>query len=80
MYDKSVLLEILLQDECRTLNDDGKPYSPSAFVYTFCANKMRERDFNITSKHIYVIVCENRNGYKDKLHHFGIVSHETEYK
>lgn len=79
MYDKSILLEILLQDECRTLNDDGKPYPSSALVYTLCANKMRERGFNIIPKHIYVIVNENRNGYKDKLqHHFGIISHETD--
>lgn len=77
MYDKSILLEILLQDECRTLNDDGKPYPPFALVYTLCANKMRERGFNITPKHIHVIVRESRNGYKDKLrHHFGIISHE----
>jgi len=34
MYDKSILLEILLQDKCRTLNDDGKPYPPFALVYT----------------------------------------------
>lgn len=77
MYDKSILLEILLQDECRTLNDDGKPYPPSALVYTTISHKMRKRGFNITPKHIYVIVRENRNGYKNQLqHHLGITSHD----
>lgn len=37
---------------------------------------MREGGSNITSKHIYIIIRENRNGYKDKLqHHFGVTSH-----
>lgn len=79
MYDKFILFEILLQDECRTLNNDGKPYPPSALVYTLCANKMRERSLNITPKHIYVIIRKNRNGYKDKLqYHFGIRSHDMD--
>lgn len=78
MYDKSVLLEILFLDECRTLNEDGKAYPPSAPAYTHCANKIRERGFNITPKYIYVIVRENRNRYKDKLQqHFGITLHEN---
>jgi len=73
MYDKSVLLEILLQDDYRTLDSDGKPYPPSASVYTIISQKMHERNCNITAKHIYVIVNENRNGYKNLLlQHYNI--------
>lgn len=32
MYDKSILLDILLKDVCRTLDNTGKPYPPSAFI------------------------------------------------
>jgi len=53
MYDKSVLLEILLQDECRILDNNGKSYLLSALVYTTVSNMMRERGSNITEKHIY---------------------------
>jgi len=38
---------------------------------------MRERGSNITPKHIYVIVHENRNGYKDQLQqHFGVTFYD----
>lgn len=79
MYDKSVLLEILLQDKCRTLNDDGKSYPPSALVYITISHKMREHDYKYHTK---AYLCnrtrKNCNGYKYQLqHHFGITSHNT---
>jgi len=61
---KSVLLEILLQDKCRTLDNNGKSCPPSALVYTTVSNMMRERGSNITAKHIYVIIRENCNGQR----------------
>lgn len=73
MYDKAILLEILLQDEYRTLDNDGKPYPPSTVVYNNISEKMRERGSTISAKHIYVIVRQNRNGFNDLLQqHFGI--------
>jgi len=48
VYNKSILLKILLQDEYHILNDDAKPYLLSALAYTLCANKIHERGFNIT--------------------------------
>lgn len=75
MYDKSVLLEILLLDDCRTLDNDGKPYPPSKPVYTTISQKMQERNCHITPKHVYVIVRENRNGYRNLLlQHYNINS------
>lgn len=67
MYDKDILSEILLQDEFRTLNNDGEPYPPSAFVYIAISQEMQKRGSNISPKHVYVIVRENRNEYKDLL-------------
>lgn len=73
MYDKTILLEILLTDECRTLDNDGKPYPPTAPVYSTISEKMRERDSTISAKHVYVIVRQNRNGFNDLLQrHFNI--------
>jgi hypothetical protein len=79
MYDKSILLEILLEDECRTFDNNGKQYPPSALVYATISCKMRERGCNITAKHIYTILRHNRNGYKNRLlDHFGIVPNDQE--
>lgn len=76
MYDKTVLLEILLEDACRTLDNDGKPYKPFAVVYKTISDKMRERGSNISAKHVYVIMRENCNGYYKLLRHFNIVPAE----
>jgi len=79
MYDKTILLEILLDDTCRTVDNNGKPYPPTAPVYVTVSQKMKERGSKITPKHVYVIVRENRNGYRDTLlKHLGIKSSEEE--
>lgn len=67
MYDKSILSEILLQDGYRTLNNDGEPYLPSAPVYITISQEIQKRGSNISPKHVYVILRENRNGYRDLL-------------
>lgn len=73
MYDKTLLLEILLREDCRTIDNDGKPYAPSTPVYDTVSREMHARGNSITAKHVYVIIRENRNGYRDLLlKHYGI--------
>lgn len=67
MYDKEKLLEILLRSDLRTIQDNGKPYPPSATIYRIISEKLKELDMNLTPKHIYVIINENRNGFRDKI-------------
>lgn len=67
MYDKTKLLEILLNTDCRTIQNCGRPYPPSAEVYRMISKKMMEFNSRITPKHIYVLINENRNGFKDKI-------------
>lgn len=67
MYDKSILLEILLRDDCRTLDNNGKPYVPSALVYNTISLEMQARGSHITAKHVYEIIRSNRNGYRSLL-------------
>lgn len=67
MYDKTLLLEILLREDCRTIDNNGKPYAPSTPVYDTVSHEMRARGNSITAKHVYVIMRENRNGYRDLL-------------
>lgn len=60
-------------DDCRTIDDNGKPYPPSELVYTNISQLMQERGCKITAKHVYVIVRENRNGYRNLLEqHYNI--------
>lgn len=67
MYDKQKLLEILLHADFRTLDDHGKPFPPSACVYTSISKNMKEFGSSIEPKHVYTIVNQNRNGYKDEI-------------
>jgi len=67
MYDKKKLLEVLLRPDFRTIDDSGKPFPPSTKIYRIIADKMKEFNCNISPKHIYVIINENRNGYKNKI-------------
>lgn len=63
-YDKSILQEILLESDCRTLDETGKPYPPSNKVYGIIADRMQQRGSDIKGRHIYTIINENRNGFK----------------
>lgn len=67
MYDKLKLLEILLDSNFRTLDDNGKVYPPSNEIFRTISKTMLESNHNITPKNIYVIINENRNGYRDKI-------------
>lgn len=67
MYDKIKLLEILLRTDFRTIDEAGKPYPPSNKVYFKVSEEMRQSNSNITAKHVYVIVNENQNSYKDEI-------------
>lgn len=72
MYDKSLLLE-MLRDDCRTLDNNGKPYPPGAPVYALISQKMHENNSNITAKHVYTIMNEDRNEYRKILQqHYNI--------
>lgn len=67
MYDKEKLLEILSHTDFRTVQDNGKPYPPSAEIFRIISNRLKEFNINIKPKHIYVIINENRNGFRDKI-------------
>lgn len=79
MYDKSKLLEILLNPDFCAVNNSGKPYAPSHKIYRIIAEEMAKYNSNISPKHIYVIINQNRGGCKDKmLKAFDINIHEAE--
>lgn len=67
MYDKTKLLEILLDTDFRTIKNCGRPYPPSAEIYRIISEKMKQFNSCITPKHVYVLINENRNGFKDKI-------------
>lgn len=67
MYDKIKLLEILLQRDFCTIDDSGKPFPPSYEIYSIIAEEMKKFNCTVTPKHIYVIINQNRGGYKDKI-------------
>lgn len=56
-------------------DDSGKSFPPSSEIYRIIAEKMKEFNCNISSKHIYTIINENRlcsensckDRYKDKI-------------
>lgn len=53
MYDKTKLLEILLDKDYRTIMDCGRPYPPSAEIYCIISEKMKQLNSHITPKHLY---------------------------
>lgn len=61
------LLEILSHPDFRTIDDNGKPFPPSTEIYRIIAEKMKEFNCNISPKHVYVIINENRSGFKNKV-------------
>lgn len=63
-YDKLILGEILLQNDCRILDVNGKILPPSHPVYRFVANRMALRSSHIEPRHVYTIVNEDRNSFK----------------
>lgn len=67
MYDKVKLMEILLHPNFRTVDDSGKPYVPSSKIYYIISEEMKKFKCNISPKHIYVIINENRSGCKDEI-------------
>jgi len=80
MYDKIKLLEILLHSDFRTIDDNGKLFAPSSEIYRVIADKMKQFNCNISPKHIYVIINENRSRYRDKiLEAFNIKVAEVSY-
>jgi len=54
-YDKNILRAILLEDECRTLDDVGKALPPSNQVYRRIANRMALCGSHIEPSHVYTI-------------------------
>ncbi|KAK2578404.1 hypothetical protein KPH14_012736, partial [Odynerus spinipes] len=63
-YNKEILQDILLQQDCRTLDAYGKILPPTNSVYIRIANRMALRGSLIQSRHVYTIVNENRNGFR----------------
>lgn len=81
MYDKFILLSILLKEECRTIDNNSKAYPPSTQVYNLITKNdctrmsmtltLMSMTIDITTKH--VIVNKSRNGFRQLLQqHFGV--------
>lgn len=63
-YDKNLLHEILLQQDCRTVDDNGKILPRSNSVFKVAANRMALRGSLIQPHHVYTIINEDRNGFR----------------
>ncbi|KAL0107449.1 hypothetical protein PUN28_011882 [Cardiocondyla obscurior] len=73
MYDKEKLLDILIKEEFRTITSDGKVLPPSHAIYGSISKELEKSGCHITSKHIYTILKNDRNGlYSATLKEFGI--------
>jgi len=59
MYDIENLRALLISEEYRTINETGQCFPPSHDVYKRISIAM---DGNPSSKHVYTIVKNNRNG------------------
>lgn len=71
-YDKEILGKILLNDDCRTIDCNGTLYPPSNIVYSVIAENMKLRNSHISARHVYTILNENRNGFKEIVRkHYG---------
>lgn len=73
MYDKNKLLDILIKSEYKTVDNDGKIFTPSHDVYAKISETLQNSGSHITAKHIYTILKNDRNGiYTAVLKAFGI--------
>lgn len=65
MYSKEILHAVLLDSDCRTIEETGQLYPPSHNVYQLISRRhVKERDSRITAKHIYTILNTDRNGFQ----------------
>lgn len=62
MYDKEKLRDIITNDKYKTVNDDGKIFSPSHAVYCLISEALQNNESHITPKHIYTILKNDRSG------------------
>lgn len=73
MYDKEKLRDILINDEYKTVDDNGKIFPPSHDIYRMISETLINSGSHITPKHIYTILKNDRNGmYSAVLKTFGI--------
>lgn len=59
------------------MQNNGRSYPPSKEIYSTISQKMKEFNSDITSKHIYVLINENRNGFKNKIMEFFNIDREN---
>lgn len=60
MYDVETLLSLLICEEYRIIDDNGKIYPPSHEIYKKISEKMLECNSKISPKHIYQILRTDR--------------------
>jgi len=76
MYDKEKLHDILINDEYRMIDDNGKIFPPSHDIYRTISETLKNSGSHITPKHIYTILKNNRNGlYNAVLRAFGVAAY-----
>jgi len=66
-YNKDLLRDILLRDDCRTLDNNGKILPPSNQVYRVISDRMALEKSHIKSSHVYTIVNTDRNRFRTLL-------------
>lgn len=72
MYDKEKLLNVITNDEYRTVDDDGKIFPPSHKVYGMISEALINGGSLISPKHVYTILKNDRSGmYSAVLKAFG---------
>lgn len=60
MYNKEILLQILTNSSFRTIDSSGKVLPPRDAVYVKISDEMKSKGSDITPKHVYTILNENR--------------------
>lgn len=68
VYDKEILRDILLQSDCRVIDDTGHPHPPKHEVYEVIASRMQERGTRCIPSHVYNIINNDRNGFRTLVH------------
>ncbi|CAH2215622.1 jg13506, partial [Pararge aegeria aegeria] len=64
-YDKVALRQILSDDNCRAIDNEGRVFPPSHEVYLRISNTMHNKGSVITPKHVHTIINNNRSGFRD---------------
>lgn len=66
-YNPDILQEILLRDDCRTIDANGKALAPGNPVYSVVSKAMLDRGSEIDPQHVHTIINNDRRGFRTLL-------------